>query len=389
MKSLRILLVLTAPPLPFGSAAGRWFYVMLRGLPARGHRVTTFVPCADRQEMEAVREHFPSPQYDVRCFEYARPGKIRSKLAAYRRPQSYIFSRDFQEALDRELAIPYDVLQFTSQWCGWLAPSHRARTVVNLLDLFRVDCAGQRPAALRDRLRFDRTWNAEAELLRSFSWIAPLSSEMRDEVRRLNSDATIRIVPLGLDLANYPFESNPPGADPIVTLIGSFDWLPTRMAAERLLARLWPAIRTRVPGAQLHLVGRNVRAAVAESANQPGIIIHENVPDIIPHFREASVLLYAPERGSGMKVKVLESFALGLPVVTTKAGVEGIPAVDGVHAGISEDDMGLIERCVALLENREAQLRQRANARDLLEKTCAADVALDALEALYKTMLTW
>jgi polysaccharide biosynthesis protein PslH len=385
VKSLRIVLVLTAAPLAFGSAAGRWFSVMLRGLPARGHRLTTFVPCGSQKEMEDVRRLFPSPAYDVRCFEYARLGNVASKLAAYRRPQSYIFSRDFQGALDRELAIPYDVLQFESQWCGWLAPSHRARTIVNLLDLFRVDCAGQRPAALRDRLRFDRTWNAEAQLLRSFSWIAPLSSEMRNEVQSLNPEATFRVVPLGMELANYPFNSIPSGGDPIVTLIGTFDWLPTRMAADRLLARLWPAIRTRVPRAQLHLVGRNVRAAVGD---QLGITIFENVPDIIPYFRKASVLLYAPERGSGMKVKVLESFALGLPVVTTKAGVEGIPAVDGIHAGISEDDNGLIERCVALLENREAQIRQRANARDLLEKTCAADVALDALEALYKTMLT-
>ena len=90
-----------------------------------------------------------------------------------------------------------------------------------------------------------------------------------------------------------------------------------------------------------------------------------------------------------MKVKVLESFALGLPVVTTRSGVEGIPAVDGVHAGICEDDAGSIHRCVSRLEDRSARVRQRAAARGLVEKWCSADVALDALERIYEEILAY
>ena len=56
------------------------------------------------------------------------------------------------------------------------------------------------------------------------------------------------------------------------------------------------------------------------------------------------MFLYAPSRGSGMKIKILEAMAFGVPVVTTGEGVEGLPAVDGVHAGVCEDDAGLIER---------------------------------------------
>ena len=88
-----------------------------------------------------------------------------------------------------------------------------------------------------------------------------------------------------------------------------------------------------------------------------------------------------------MKVKVLESFALGLPVVTTRSGVEGIPAIDGVHAGICEDDAGLIERCVALLNDRGERSRQREAARSLVENWCSAEVALNALEGIYEEML--
>ena len=64
-----------------------------------------------------------------------------------------------------------------------------------------------------------------------------------------------------------------------------------------------------------------------------------------------------------MKVKIQEAMAFGVPVVTTGEGVEGLSAVDGVHAGICEDDAGLIERTVALLVSTERQDRQRRTER--------------------------
>jgi glycosyltransferase involved in cell wall biosynthesis len=387
LKSLRIVLVLTAPPLPFGSAAGRWFYVLLRGLTARGHRVTAFAPCRDALEIADAKRIFPEPNYSLRCFEYSRRGYLASKVAAFRRPQSYLHSRELANAVDRELTTPYDVLQLGSQWAGWLALAHRPRTLVNVLDLFRVDCADEQPKGLLNRARFQRMWDAEIKLLRSYEWICTLTSEMSEEVHRISPNSTVHTVPLGMDLDNYLFEPDRITDEPVVTLIGSFDWLPTRKAAFRLLTGLWPAIRQRVPSARLQLVGRNARSVLSGHVDQPGVAIHENVPDILPYFRQANVHLYAPGRASGMKVKALESFAIGLPVVTTKSGVGGIPAIDGVHAGVCEEDAGLIDRCVALLQDKGAQMRQRLAARELVERHCAADTVLDALEMVYENML--
>lgn len=75
MKPLRIVLVMPDPPLPFGQAMGRWFYVLLRGLVERGHSVTALVSCNPGPDAEKVRELFPPPRFDVRCFE--RPAHSR------------------------------------------------------------------------------------------------------------------------------------------------------------------------------------------------------------------------------------------------------------------------------------------------------------------------
>ena len=83
----------------------------------------------------------------------------------------------------------------------------------------------------------------------------------------------------------------------------------------------------------------------------------------------------------------MEAFALGVPVVTTKFGVEGLPASDGVHAGIAEDDEGLIARTVSLLRNEAARASQCVAARELVESHCSPARVLDALEPVYAQMV--
>ena len=111
------------------------------------------------------------------------------------------------------------------------------------------------------------------------------------------------------------------------------------------------------------------------------------MPETRPYFEATSVMLYAPGRGSGMKIKILEAFGYGIPVVTTSEGVEGLPAVDGIHAGVCEDDAGLIDRAVALLEDPAAQNRQRWAARELLESHCGPKPTVDAIEEIYGQMV--
>jgi glycosyltransferase involved in cell wall biosynthesis len=176
-------------------------------------------------------------------------------------------------------------------------------------------------------------------------------------------------------------------AEPIVSVIGNMGWYPTHSAAVRLLTRLWPEIKRRVPAAKVQLVGWGARQALAEFAAMPDVAIEENVPDTRPYFEQTGVMLYAPGRGSGMKIKVLEALGYGVPVVTTSEGVEGLPATDGVHAGVCEDDAGLIDRTVQLLDDPAAQNRQRAAGRELLEEHCGPKVTVDAIEEIYAGML--
>jgi glycosyltransferase involved in cell wall biosynthesis len=386
MRPLRIALVLHDLPLPFGSATGRWYYVLLRGLVERGHDVTAFAASGRPDEIAEAHALFPGPRYRLHCYPPTGRG-LRATLRAVGRPRSYPFDDAFQRDLDATVARGVDVLHLEELWSGWVGLRHAHLAVMSLHYLVAVDLGDAPRATLRDRLRDRAARRAERHLVRRYSTIRTLTPQLSAHVRRINPRADVHTIPLGLDLARYPFDGDGAARDrPTVALIGSFAWGPTRSAGERLLSRLWPEIARRVPGARLQIVGRCADAIVPDGP-PPNVSVHADVPDAIPYFRGADVLLYAPERGSGMKVKVLEAFALGTAVVTTADGVEGLAAIDGVHAGVCDDDAGLIDRCVALLTDPLRARRQRHAARALVEATCGPDVTLDAIEEVHAAVV--
>lgn len=388
MEPLRVVLVMIEPPLPFGNAAGRGYYVLLKGLVERGHRVTAFAACSKPDELAKARALFPAPAFDLRLYPFPVRQGWRAKWETARRPFSYMFGSDIREDLGRVLAAGTDILHVEQLWGGWLALGQAARTLISVHYLAAIDLGGPRTGGLRDGMERSRIIRNERRMIRRFRYFRTLTPRLDEPIRQIHPAAVVRAVPSGLDGALYDYIADDRrAASPTITLIGSMGWAPSHSAAVRLLSRLWPAIKQRVPAAKLQIVGWSAREKLAGYLGLPDVAIDENVPEILPYFERASVLVYAPGRGSGMKVKIQEAMAFGVPIVTTSEGVEGLPAEDGVHAGIAEDDDGLIERTITLLNDPGLQNRQRLAARALLERHCGPAAVLDGIEAVYAAMI--
>jgi glycosyltransferase involved in cell wall biosynthesis len=385
IKPLRILLVLSESPLPFGHACGRWYYVLLKELVDRGHQVRTFVMCADSKEIRQARDLFPASKYDM-LFYPRRIGKgFYAKWATFRRPYSYAISPDLRNDLRNSRESGFDVLHLEGIWSGWLGRSHdAAKAVLNFHSLYDIDQETQPICGWVDWFQKELRRRAEYHLLRSHPTLLTLTPRLRDGVQTIAPESSVHVVPLGIDVSLYDFIPKEQRiAEPVISVIGSMNWHPSRSAAVRLLTHLWPKIKERMPEAKLKIIGWDARASLREFLTLPDVEIIENVPDTRPYFEQTNLFLYTPGRGSGMKVKVLEAFAFGIPVVTTSEGVEGIPAEDGIHASLCDEDVGLIERTVRLLHDVDQQERQRLAARKLLESHCSPRATLDAVERVY------
>jgi glycosyltransferase involved in cell wall biosynthesis len=150
-----------------------------------------------------------------------------------------------------------------------------------------------------------------------------------------------------VDIDTYR-RSDPPGAPGThddwsrlpITLVysGSFAFSPNHDAAMRLIKGVLPAVRARGCQARLFLVGRDPSPAMAAAARQDtGITVTGAVDSVLPYLAQPCVVTLPLTLGSGTRLKIVEAFAVGRPVVSTAKGAEGIDAIDGEHLLIRED----------------------------------------------------
>jgi glycosyltransferase involved in cell wall biosynthesis len=156
------------------------------------------------------------------------------------------------------------------------------------------------------------------------------------------------------------------GRPPSLLFQGTFDYGPNVDGAEWLTREIAPRIASLVPGTRIRLVGRT-SAGVDRLNRPPDIAVVGPVPQMETELARADVAVVPLRYGSGTRIKIIESFAHRIPVVSTTAGAEGLGAIDGVHLLIADDADAFAASCRRLLT--EPDLRH---------------ALVDAGEALYR-----
>ena len=138
-----------------------------------------------------------------------------------------------------------------------------------------------------------------------------------------------------------------------------------------------------MPDARVIVAGRGT-SSVEGLDTVPGVEVRGEVSSAADFLRELSVLVYPVERGSGMKVKVLEAIASGVPVVTTPVGAEGIEADEGVV--VETDDRRLATATIELLRDPVARRERGAAGRAAFHRRYTPKPATEPLVNLYRRM---
>jgi GT2 family glycosyltransferase/glycosyltransferase involved in cell wall biosynthesis len=176
-----------------------------------------------------------------------------------------------------------------------------------------------------------------AEYLRSF--LPQLNSRLDDGYRA------------GIDTSGYDFR--PSGREPLTLLfLGSFRHLPNVEALQWFLQEVFPIIRKDEPRARLVIVGSD--PPPRHSLRDPEAIeMIGFVEDVREPLMRYSVFICPILAGSGVRVKLLEAFAAGIPVVSTRLGAEGLADKDGEICALADDPAAFAARVIHLLRHPE------------------------------------
>jgi glycosyltransferase involved in cell wall biosynthesis len=370
LNAIRPLVVVHEPPLREGRASGRCVIAMLRGL--RAHGVEPQVLAA-RQSFAIGGE--PPEDLEIEVLDVApEPVGWRTRARRLRRPMGELARSELADRV-RSAARSADVLHLEEVETAWLDEGARLPSVLRLQYLVRLDRDFGPPwsRGFRQMLEFEL---AERAAIRRHDAFIPASPRVAAEVRRRRPEATVRLVPLCLDPDDYPQATL--DGPPVAGIIGTAAWPITAAAMRRLVEEVWPEVRGLAPEARLLVAGRGTGSL---GLGAPGVEVVGDVPSAVDFLRGLSVLVYPLERGSGVKVKTLESLACGLPVVTTMLGAEGLEGGDGIV--IEEDTRALARAAATILRDAEERRQRGAAGRDAFERRYAPRPATEPLVELY------
>ena len=194
-------------------------------------------------------------------------------------------------------------------------------------------------------------------------WVA--SDAEASKLRRIGPPGLVRVVP------NPVLRMGEVAADGqlrAVAFVGWYGHPPNEAAALELISRVMPAIRAAGGPRHLAIIGREPTLAMRRAAaGQGDTRITGEVPDALRELADAGLLVLPIRSGGGTRIKVLEAASIGVPIVSTKVGVEGLDLEPGIHYLAAETPNEFASAVVALAADAELRARLTRSARETIE----------------------
>ena len=174
-------------------------------------------------------------------------------------------------------------------------------------------------------------------------------------------------IPFGV----YPEQFNPKyeiEGKPKFYHIGSMNWMPNEEGIRWFVDEVLPKTVEKVPDFVYHLAGRSMPEWLTSMKN-PHVDVVGEVPDAKEFVTNHDIAIVPLLSGSGIRIKIIESMALGKTVITTRVGAEGILYDEEVNIIIAENKAKMVEAIRSLNENPETAVRIGQAARKLVEET--------------------
>jgi glycosyltransferase involved in cell wall biosynthesis len=305
-----------------------------------------------------------------------------------------------QETLTRESfdVVEVEGIEMARYWLhAAQSPDLRQRARLSVFDEHNAEYVLQQRAFETD-MRWPSKWlgalysfiqwrklvGYEHRCLRAFDVVVAVSETDRDALLRLVPDLNIHVVPNGIDTDfNAPRVSLTEPA-PALVFTGTMDFRPNVDAVTWFCADILPLIKEQVPDVRFTIVGVNPKKAVQRLADDPAATVTGWVPDVRPYIEAAAVYVVPLRMGGGTRFKVLEAMALGVPIVSTRVGCEGIDLVPGEEALLADEPAAFAAAVVSLLRDPARGVEMTRRARRRVEERYDWRMIVPRLAALYE-----
>lgn len=307
----------------------------LQGLAEAGHEIMLVAPSDDIESHGSMSTPMPSIIDKVQLISTARRSWIAAASNALRRGRSLSVARHHLPAVESAVA------DCIARWQPDVVHAEQLQALANctpalqagipiVLRMQNVESAIWRQSALTNlatlpllmearRLRRD-----ERSALVTATRTVTLSDRDASQLRELSTaDDRDRVVAIAPPFPNVLPAGAATAGEPAFVIAGSSGWRPNRRGTRWFLDDVWPHLHAAIPRSQLHVFGGDT------PTNNDTVSQYQSPDDSIVAFPAGAVALVPLQVGSGIRMRILEAWARGLPVIATSTAATGLDVISG------------------------------------------------------------
>ena len=223
------------------------------------------------------------------------------------------------------------------------------------------------------RAALEREWHLlkryEGTVCRTFDAVLAVSEADKAALADASGGkGNLMVAPIAVDPETIPLIPRAPQADHILH-IGTMFWPPNVDGVLWFLREIYPLIQRDRPDVCFDIVGAHPPKELTDlGSNTTGVTVTGYVKEPTDYLNKTGVMVVPLLAGGGMRVKILEALAKGLPIVTTSIGCEGIAVENGRHLLVADSPHKFAQATLRLLKDHAYANTLARNGRDLIEK---------------------
>jgi len=376
---MKFLQICQKPPLPLTDGGCIAFHALTTGLLQAGHHVKVFTLFTDKHDFkpESMPEDYVR-QTDIEGVYVDTNMNLVDVYCNFMTRDPYNLSRFFSVDVDIRLTRllqkeKYDCIILESIFTSPYLPTIRRNVKTKvILRSHNVEHQIWNKLALGEKNIFKRIYlsylskklyKAEIEAWRSVDGIACISYDDLQFTRALSQKPSY-LLPVAMPVQS-PVEME--GNKLRAYHIGSMDWLPNIEAINGFIENTLPTVLREFPEFEFHIAGRKMPASLHDK-KIPGIVSWGEVENAESFARNFQIMLVPLQSGSGIRIKILEAFAMGIAVISTEQGIRGLDVDDRKEYYNAETPDEWVA-ALRELQNPEERKRIGKNAQDFMEES--------------------
>lgn len=395
---MKILMLTPYLPYPPSSGGQVRSYNLIKYL-AKSNEITLFSLIKNESERKNISE---LEKYCKKVMVFNRPAKpwtlkniLRTGFSFYPFVVIRNLSGDEKKALVEELnKEKYDLIHAET---FYVVP-HLPKTTIPVVlvdqtieyEVYRHYVKHESKWFLKPLLYIDvfKIKYCELKFWRQAKRVVAVSEADKKKMLALDSTLRVDVVPNGAgeDLMAI-WQKRETTKMPIIFFQANFTWMQNIEAARNLAKNVFPLIRKIFPDAICRIVGQEASGKIG-NLNGNGVEIIDlstaDIKGVIDAYREASVFVAPLEGPGGTRLKILAAMAAGVPVVSSRVGIEGIDARNGSEVLIADTWSDMAEKAALLIKDKKFYQKIIENARKLVEAKYSYESIAGILDKIYR-----